>query len=71
MVGGRQRIASFQSDFYRDNYHKMLRQLIVATMIMLLLVVTIIYFILTSPPTKYYGTTTQGQIIPMIPVGGQ
>ena len=67
MIGGRQQ-ARFQSDFYRDNYYKMLRILIVTNVINVLLVLAIIYFVLFKPAPDFYATTLGGQIIPMTPI---
>lgn len=67
MLGDRQTLASFQSDFYRDNYHKLLNALIISCVIILILISTIIYFVWQHPEIHYYGTTTGGQIIPMTP----
>ena len=67
MIGGREKKARYASDFYRDNYHRMLRWLLITSFLMLVLIGAIIYFILFAPTSKYYATTTQGQIIPMSP----
>jgi hypothetical protein len=67
MVGGREQ-ASFQSDFYRINYHKMLNAVIITSFIILLLIGTIIYLILFRAEPNYFATTTNGLIIPMQPI---
>ena len=69
MVGDRQRIARYHSDFYRDNYHKMLRWLLMSSFVMLLLIAAIIYSILSTHPSQYYASTTEGEIIPMVQQG--
>jgi hypothetical protein len=68
MIGGRDRIVRFQSDFYRNNYYKMLRSLLFTSFVMLALICAIIYFVLLNPPRQYYATTTNGQIIPLKPI---
>lgn len=68
MIGRRQEIARLQSDMYRDRYYKMLRSLIVLSGIMLVLVAAIIYVLLSSMVPPFYGSTTEGRIIPMAPI---
>ncbi|HLB58174.1 MAG TPA: hypothetical protein VJL60_05110 [Gammaproteobacteria bacterium] len=65
MIGHRHEIARLQSDMYRDRYHKIVRALIVSAGIILLLIAGIIYSLLDVAPPQYYGTTTDGRIIPM------
>lgn len=65
MIGPRHEIARLQSDFYRDQYRKILKWLIAAVMIMFLLIATIIYLILFQPARHYFANTTEGRIIPM------
>jgi hypothetical protein len=65
MLGRRQTIARLQSDFYRDQFHKMLRWLMVSVVMMLMLIVTIIYLLLVKPSQDYYANTLEGKIIPM------
>lgn len=60
-------VARMQSDFYRDQYHKILLGLIISGGIMLLLIALIIYFMLFTNPPQYYASTTTGRIIPMTP----
>lgn len=57
-----------ESDFYRDRYYGVLRALFISTCIILLLIGTIIYFILFIDPQDYYATTTEGMIVPMLPM---
>lgn len=67
MIGNRQQQAKYQSDLYRDNYHKILNALMMSCFIILLLILGIIYFILTQTSPNFYATTLNGQIIPMQP----
>jgi hypothetical protein len=67
MLGTRDEIARMQSDFYRDWYHKILRVLVGSSIVMLGLILTIIYFVLFKPTQGYYASTTEGQIIQIIP----
>ena len=71
MLSPRSANARLQSDFYRDQYRKILNWLVVAVIIMLLLTCTIIYLILFEPIQKYYANTIEGRILSMPkPVSG-
>ena len=65
MLGRRSDNARLQSDFYRDQYRKMLRWLIIAIVIMLLLIGIIIYKVLVHPDQQYYANTSEGKILLM------
>jgi len=65
MIGNRQDIPRYQSDFYRDNYHRLLRWLLRSMVIILLLIAAIIYKLIFVAPHQYYLTTTAGQIVKM------
>jgi intracellular multiplication protein IcmL len=65
MLGQRHQIARLQSDFYRDQFRKILRWLMVTVFIMFALIFVIFYLILVQPPQKFYGNTTDGRILPM------
>lgn len=66
MIAQRKKIPRFQSDFYRDNYYKMLRALFVSIGMIILLILAIIYIVLFPTPPKYYASTTTGQTINLI-----
>lgn len=69
MIGRQEQIAWRQSDFYRYSYYKLIRALFVSIAIILLLVAAIIYVVIFEVNTpSYYGTTTNGRIIPMEPM---
>ena len=67
MIGNRNEIARLHSDFYRDQFRKMIGRLVVCVVIMVLLILTIIGFIVFQPATIYYGNTIEGRIIKMPP----
>lgn len=67
MIGHRHKLARFQSDFYRNCYRKSLNVLLLSIFIMLCLIAAIVYVIFAQPVSGYYASTTNGQIIPMIP----
>ena len=66
MLSEREQPSKFKTDFYRDNYRKILRVLLASIVIMVFLILTIIYLVLFKPLPTYYASTTQGQIIPMV-----
>ena len=65
MIGKRYEQPKFYSNFYRDQYHKMLRRLMILSVFILLLTLTVIYYIFNPEAPHYYASTTTGQIIPM------
>lgn len=67
MIGRKNELARFSSDFYRDCYYRTLRRIIVSSLMILFLILAIIYYIVFTIPPAYYGTATSGQIIPMTP----
>lgn len=67
MIAPRHEIARLQSDFYRDQFRKMLRWLVYSVFIIFILIAFIIYLILFQPPQTYYGNTSDGKILKMPP----
>lgn len=65
MLGPRHEIARLQSDFYRDQFRKILRWLLYSVFVMFALIAGIIYLILFQPAQRYYANTTEGKILPM------
>jgi amino acid permease len=65
MIGSRSEIARLQSDFYRDQFRKVVRWLIVSVMLMFILILMIVYFILFQPTQDYYANTSEGRILDM------
>ena len=65
MLGQRHEIARLQSDFYRDQFRKILRWLVIAVFTILILVSAIIYLILFHPADRYYANTVDGIILAM------
>jgi hypothetical protein len=65
MQGSRDQIARLRSDFYRDQFRKILNWLFMCIFIIFALIATILYFIYFEPSRQYYGNTTDGKILPM------
>lgn len=68
MIANRSDIPRLQSEFYKNQLHKVVRWLFMAVTIMILLIIAIVYFILFQPIQTYYANTTEGRILPMPPV---
>lgn len=67
MITSREDNARLQSDFYRDQFHKMLHWLMGAVVVMFVLILAIIYTILFQPSVRYYANTASGRIMSMPP----
>ncbi|TAK77213.1 MAG: hypothetical protein EPO11_02890 [Gammaproteobacteria bacterium] len=67
MIAPRQDIARLQSDFYRIQFHRLLRWLMVSFFLMFLLIAAVIYLVLNHPAPEYYANTTEGRILAMPP----
>ena len=65
MLGRPHEIARLQSDFYRDQFRKMLRGLMICLIIIYILLAAIIYALFTQPSNRYYANTLDGQILAM------
>lgn len=65
MLGSRREIARLQSDFYRDQFRKMLRWLMASVVIMFIMIAAIIYLILAQPTQYFYANTANGKILAM------
>jgi len=65
MIAPRHEIARLHSDFYRDQFHKLLRWLIVSIVIIFILIGGIAYVILFQPSIPYYANTIDGRILDM------
>ena len=66
MLGPRYQIARLQSDFYRDQFRRIVRWLVVELLLMMLFVSLIVYQVLFPPEQQYYANTTDGRVLPMI-----
>lgn len=66
MLGPRYQIARLQSDFYRDQFRRIVRWLILELLMMALLGCVILYQVLFPPSQAYYANTTDGRVLPLI-----
>lgn len=65
MLAQHHQYARLQSDFYRDQYRKFLRWLMIAVFLIVILIMVIIYLMLFQPTRQYYASTTEGKILLM------
>ena len=65
MFARRAESAWLQSDFYREQFYRMLRWLVALLVIMFILIILIIYTLFSQPASHYYANTLEGQILPM------
>jgi hypothetical protein len=65
MLGRRHQIARLQSDFYRDQFRKMIRRVMAVLVIIFVLVIMILYSLLFQSSSKYYANTVDGQVFLM------
>ncbi len=62
MIGHREDMPRFQSHFYRDLYHKILKVILFLMSVILILVFLNLYFIFFPKARAYYVSTTNGQL---------
>lgn len=65
MIARRHEIARLQSDFFKNQYRRILRWIIASVVIMFALIAAIIYLVLFRPAQYYYANTTSGRILEM------
>lgn len=65
MIAPRHEVARLQSDFYRQQFHRMLRWTMYALAFIFILICLIVYQILVEPSPSYYANTSEGKILPM------
>ena len=65
MIGQRNEIASLQSDFYRDQFRKILHWIVISIGIIFFLMAAICYAIFFEPTVYYYANTVDGKILNM------
>jgi intracellular multiplication protein IcmL len=57
-----------RNEFYRDNYRKIVGALLICIFIIFILIGGITYIITNPPQPQYFATTTNGRIIPLVPL---
>jgi intracellular multiplication protein IcmL len=57
-----------RSDFYRDNYRRVISALLMSIIIIALLAAALFYITTHPPVPQYFATTIQGRITPIVPL---
>ena len=65
MLGQRYQIAHLQSNFYRNQFRRIIKWLFAELLIMILLALLILYHVFFPPRQAYYANTTDGRVLPM------
>jgi hypothetical protein len=65
MSAERYNMPSFQSDFFRDQFRKFLRWILVEMVVILGLLSAIAYYVFFQPSPHYFVTTTTGMTYPL------
>lgn len=60
-------IIATQSQFYRNNYRKLLNLAFILTGLIFALIAYIVYEDLNKPTRDYFATTSNGQVIKILP----
>jgi intracellular multiplication protein IcmL len=61
-------IVKARSDFYRDNYRRVISALLISIMVIAVLASSLIYLVTHPPAPQYFATTLQGRITPLVPL---
>lgn len=61
-------LVRLRNNFYRDNYRRVVTALLLCLLTIIVLIGIIFYMITHRPAPKYFATTSDGQIIPLIPL---
>ncbi|MDF2529143.1 MAG: hypothetical protein K0Q57_23 [Gammaproteobacteria bacterium] len=68
MANGSLELVKLRSDFYKDNFRRMVWVLLISLLLNVVLVFTLIFLGHQQPRTYYFATTTQGTLIPVVPL---
>lgn len=61
-------VVNNRSDFYRDNYRRVIIAVLLSIMIIASLIAALAYIITHPPQPQYFATTIQGRITPVVPL---
>lgn len=61
-------LVKMRNDFYRDSYRRVLLVFLVSLIINAIFIGLIYYMIANQPGPKYFATTTDGQVISLVPL---
>jgi len=66
MLGPRYQIARLQSDFYRNQFRRIVRWLMIELFVMMVFIGLILYQLFFPTKQAYYANTTDGRVLPMV-----
>jgi intracellular multiplication protein IcmL len=61
-------LVKLRSDFYKDNFRRMVWVLLISLILNVILACSTIFFSHQTPRTYYFATTSDGRLIPMAPL---
>lgn len=61
-------IVKHRSDFYRDNYRRVITALMFSIVLIAVLASALVYIVTHPPVPQYFATTIQGRITPLVPI---
>lgn len=57
-----------RNNFYRDNYRRVMKLLLIMSIVSVLLICAIFYLIAHRPTPKYFATTQSGRVLQLVPL---
>lgn len=61
-------LVKLRSDFYKDNFRRMVWVLLISLVLNVILACSLIFFSHQTPRTYYFATTSDGRLIPVVPL---
>lgn len=61
-------LVRLRNNFYRDNYRRVMKLLLIMSLAMVILVLTMAYLFTHRPEPKYFATTQSGRVLQLIPL---
>lgn len=61
-------LVRLRNNFYRDNYRRVMKLLLVMSLALVILVLTMAYLFTHRPEPKYFATTQSGRVLELVPL---
>lgn len=61
-------LVRLRNNFYRDNYRRVMKLLLIMSFVMVILVLTMAYLFTHRPEPKYFATTQSGRVLQLVPL---
>jgi intracellular multiplication protein IcmL len=61
-------LVRLRNNFYRDNYRRVMKLLLIMSLAMVILVLTMAYLFTHRPEPKYFATTQSGRVLQLVPL---